>query len=93
MRFLKPIDEEILYHVGKNFAKIITLEDGVISGGFGSAVLEFMADKGYKPSVMRLGIDDQFVEHGTQAELYHLLGLDEEGIASSIEKFINSDIL
>lgn len=93
MRFLKPIDEEILYHVGKNFAKIITLEDGVISGGFGSAVLEFMADKGYKPSVMRLGIDDQFVEHGTQAELYHLLGLDEEGIASSIEKFINSDTL
>lgn len=93
MRFLKPIDEEILYHVGKNFAKIITLEDGVISGGLGSAVLEFMADKGYKPSVMRLGIDDQFVEHGTQAELYHLLGLDEEGIASSIEKFINSDTL
>lgn len=93
MRFLKPIDEEILYHVGKNFAKIITLEDGVISGGLGSAVLEFMADKGYKPSVKRLGIDDQFVEHGTQAELYHLLGLDEEGITSSIEKFINSDIL
>lgn len=93
MRFLKPIDEEILYRVGKNFAKIITLEDGVISGGLGSAVLEFMADKGYKPSVMRLGIDDQFVEHGTQAELYHLLGLDEEGIASSIEKFINSDTL
>ncbi|NCA78901.1 MAG: 1-deoxy-D-xylulose-5-phosphate synthase [Sphingobacteriia bacterium] len=93
MRFLKPIDEEILHFAAKTYDKIITLEDGVVSGGLGSAVLEFMADNGYHPTVKRLGIYDRFVEQGTQEELYHMLGIDEEGIALSVEKFINSDKL
>lgn len=88
LRFVKPLDNELLHEVGKKFNKIITIEDGVIQGGFGSAVLEFMADNNYHPEVKRLGIPDTFVEHGTQAELYHMLGLDSEGIASEILKLL-----
>lgn len=84
MRFLKPIDEEILHEVGKKFKRVITVEDGVISGGLGSAVLEFMADNGYTPEVTRLGIPDQFIEHGKVSELYKIIGLDAESIASKI---------
>mgnify|MGYP002508190312 CR=1 FL=1 len=73
MRWLKPIDKELLHTVGKTFDTIITVEDGMISGGLGSAVLEFMADNGYTPRVIRLGVNDQFVEHGSTQELYHLL--------------------
>ena len=86
MRFLKPLDHTILNTVGKQFSHIFTLEDGVISGGLGSAVLEYMCDNGLLPKVTRLGIPDQFIEHGTPAELYHMLGLDAEGIAASIIK-------
>lgn len=86
MRFLKPIDTDILDEVGKNFQKIVTIEDGVIKGGLGSAVLEYMADKGYKPEVVRLGIPDKFVEHGTVAELRKIIGVDAESIA---ERLIN----
>ena len=84
MRWLKPIDEAILHEVGKKFRTIITVEDGVINGGLGSAVLEFMADHGYTPRVIRLGVNDQFVEHGSTKELYHLLKLDKEGICESL---------
>ena len=84
MRWLKPMDERILHEVGKQFETIITVEDGVISGGMGSAVLEFMADNGYTPRVIRLGVNDQFVEHGSTKELYHLLKLDKEGICESL---------
>ena len=84
MRWLKPIDEAILHEVGKKFRTIITVEDGVINGGLGSAVLEFMADHGYTPHVIRLGVNDQFVEHGSTKELYHLLKLDKEGIFESL---------
>ena len=84
MRWLKPIDERILHEVGKQFETIITVEDGVISGGMGSAVLEFMADNGYTPRIIRLGVNDQFVEHGSTKELYHLLKLDKEGICESL---------
>ena len=84
MRWLKPIDENILHEIGKNFDTIITVEDGVISGGLGSAVLEFMADNGYAPRVTRLGVRDQFVEHGSTQELYQLLQLDKEGICESL---------
>lgn len=86
MRFLKPIDTDILDEVGKNFQKIVTIEDGVIKGGLGSAVLEYMADKGYKPEVVRLGIPDKFIEHGTVAELRKIIGVDAESIA---ERLIN----
>ena len=80
MRWLKPIDTEILDYVGTHFSKVITVEDGVISGGLGSAVLEYFADKGYTANVQRLGINDQFVEHGSTKELYGMLRLDKEGI-------------
>lgn len=91
MRFLKPIDTHILHEVGQQFTHVFTVEDGVIAGGLGSAVLEFMADNNYRPHVTRIGIDDQFVEHGTQAELYHMLGMDAEGIANTIITKLNSD--
>ena len=90
MRFVKPLDEKILHEVGKTFDKVITIEDGVIQGGFGSAVLEFFADNGYRVQTKRLGIPDSFVEHGTPDELYSMLGLDTEGIANSIRKMIRT---
>lgn len=90
MRFIKPLDEKILHEVGKTFDKVITIEDGVIQGGFGSAVLEFFADNGYRVQTKRLGIPDTFVEHGTPDELYSMLGLDTEGIADSIRAIIRT---
>ena len=84
MRFLKPIDEDILQAVGTRCRCIVTVEDGVISGGLGSAVLEYMADHDLHPQVKRLGLPDHFVEHGTPEELYHLVGLDVEGIKTKI---------
>ncbi len=84
LRFLKPLDEELLHEVGRNFRQVITVEDGVIRGGMGSAVLEFMSDNGYTPKVHRIGAPDSFVEHGTIAELQHLCGMDTEGIYKAI---------
>lgn len=84
MRWLKPLDKEILHEVGKKFQTIVTAEDGMIAGGLGSAVLEWMADHGYTPRVIRLGVNDQFVEHGSTKELYHLLKLDKEGLCESL---------
>ena len=80
LRFLKPLDKEMLHEVGKKFTQVITIEDGVIKGGMGSAVLEFMADNGYTPRIERMGIPDEFIEHGTPKELYKLCGIDEEAI-------------
>lgn len=88
MRFLKPLDENILHEAGKNFSKIVTIEDGVIQGGFGSAVLEFLSDNHYKSQLLRLGIPDKFIEHGTPEELYEMLGLDNKGIAVQLTKLI-----
>jgi 1-deoxy-D-xylulose-5-phosphate synthase len=90
LRFLKPLDEKMLHEIGKKFKQIITVEDGVIQGGFGSAVLEFMADNNYTIHLKRLGIPDCFVEHGTPEELYKMLGLDAEGIAKSITEWLKS---
>ena len=84
LRFLKPLDEELLHGVFHKFKKIITLEDGTIVGGLGSAVLEFMADHGYSAKIVRLGIPDHFVEHGTQQQLYHECGYDCESIYQTI---------
>ena len=89
MRFLKPLDTEMLHEIASNFKQILTIEDGVINGGFGSAVLEFMADNNYKLNLKRLGINDTFVEHGTPEQLYNMLGLDIEGIAKSLLEYIN----
>lgn len=85
---MKPLDTELLHEVGKKFRKIVTVEDGVINGGFGSAVLEFMAENNYMVNIKRLGIRDTFVEHGTPEELYAMLGLDEKGIAGSLKELI-----
>ena len=84
LRWLKPLDEELLHEVGKRFKTVVTIEDGMIAGGMGSAVLEWMADHGYTPRIVRLGVDDQFVEHGSTKELYHMLKLDKEGICESL---------
>ena len=84
MRWLKPLDEELLHTIGKQFSRIITVEDGVINGGLGSAVMEWMNDHGYTARITRLGVNDQFVEHGRTNELYHLLKLDKEGICESL---------
>ena len=83
MRFVKPIDEEILHEVFKNFDKIITVEDGCLMGGMGSAVLEFMADNKYNSTVIRLGIPDKVIEHGTQQELYKECGYSTNDIIST----------
>lgn len=84
LRFLKPLDEEMLHEIGRSFTQIITIEDGVRDGGMGSAVLEFMADNGYHPRMLRLGIPDQFVEHGSLPELHHLCGIDEDSIHNQL---------
>jgi 1-deoxy-D-xylulose-5-phosphate synthase len=90
LRFLKPLDETMLHEVAKKFKRVITIEDGVIQGGFGSAVLEFISDNNYQINVKRLGIQDTFIEHGTPEELYNMIGLDAEGIAKSIQDFLES---
>ena len=86
MRFLKPIDEDILHEVANKFKHIITLEDGTIKGGLGSAVTEFMAQHGYTPHIHIMGIPDEFVEHGTSAELYHLCKMDKVAVWEVIQE-------
>ena len=89
MRFLKPLDEQILHEVGKKFKRIITVEDGARNGGMGSAVLEWMSDHNYHPQVVRLGLPDIFVEHGTVAELRHITGIDAESIKLTISQLMD----
>lgn len=86
MRFVAPIDEDVLHEVFRNFNKIITVEDGILKGGFGSAVIEFMCDNFYSARVKRLGIPDYFVEHGTQEELHRECGFDSASIAEAIRE-------
>lgn len=86
MRFLKPLDEDILHEVGKKFRNVITVEDGVRNGGMGSAVMEWLADHDYDVRVKRLGLPDYFVEHGTVAQLQHIVGIDVDGIVQALEK-------
>ncbi|HEY0744674.1 MAG TPA: 1-deoxy-D-xylulose-5-phosphate synthase [Chryseosolibacter sp.] len=90
MRFVKPIDEEMLHEIFARYKKIITLEDGCLPGGFGSAVLEFMADNNYTAEVKRLGIPDRVVEHGEQVELHHECGFDPEGIERTVVELLES---
>ena len=85
MRFLKPLDEDILEEVAHQFTRIITVEDGVRNGGLGTAVMEWMNDHGYHPAITRLGLPDTFVEHGTVAELQHIVGIDVESIAKTLD--------
>ena len=85
LRFLKPLDKDLLHEVGQNFSKVITVEDGVTEGGMGSAVLEFMSENNYTPKIKRIGIPNIFVEHGNIKELYKLCGMDEESIYQTIK--------
>lgn len=89
MRFAKPIDEELLHKVLRRYKNIITVEDGAIQGGFGSAVLEFMADNGYTNRVIRLGAPDKFIEHGTVQQLHKDCGIDPESLYQTATKVLN----
>jgi len=93
MRFVKPLDEDLLHKVFKQFKQVITVEDGVISGGFGSAILEFMCDHGYTSQVKRLGVPDRFVDHGTQEELYKECGYDVLGIIDTVKTLVKPKVL
>ncbi len=84
MRFVKPLDENLLHHIFANFKTLITVEDGAIQGGFGSAIVEFMVDHQYSAKVIRLGIPDQIIEHGEQKELYEQCGIDSKSILNKI---------
>ena len=88
MRFVKPLDEEMLHEVFSNYSKVITVEDGTIVGGFGSAILEFMNEHGYKADVKILGIPDRLVEHGTPKQLYDEIGIDANAIAAMLRKMV-----
>jgi 1-deoxy-D-xylulose-5-phosphate synthase len=92
LRFVKPLDEMLLHEVFSKFDKVITVEDGCLMGGFGSAVLEFMADRGYKAEVVRLGIPDEYIHHGTQEELWATCGFDVVAIVASVERILMVDL-
>ena len=89
MRFVKPIDEMMLHEVFGKFDKVITVEDGCLMGGFGSAVIEFMADQKYSAEVVRLGIPDEYIQHGTQQELWDECGYDTNAIVAIIKEMLN----
>jgi 1-deoxy-D-xylulose-5-phosphate synthase len=89
MRFVKPLDEAMLHEVFGRYSKIVTVEDGTVVGGFGSAVLEFMNANGYKADVTIMGIPDRLVEHGSPKQLYDEIGIDAHGIAATVRKMMN----
>jgi len=88
MRFVKPLDEDALHIIFSKFKRVVTIEDGVLQGGFGSAVLEFMADHEYSSDLKRIGIPDKFIDHGTTDELYRDYGLDQQGIYQTVKSFM-----
>lgn len=92
MRFIKPLDVQRLDEVASRFEKIVTLEENSIIGGFGSAVVEYFSDKNYKNDIIRVGLPDNFVDHGTQEELHRILGIDPEGIAERVKVFMQNSI-
>ena len=90
MRFVKPLDEVMLHEVFSKFKMVVTVEDGCVQGGFGSAVVEWMSDQGYVARVKRLGVPDKWIEHGTQAELYEECGYDAAAIEEAALELIAS---
>ena len=86
LRFLKPLDEKLLHEVGRKFQHVVTIEDGCRNGGMGSAVMEWMSDQHYTCHIARLGLPDHFVEHGTVAQLQHIVGIDHEGIIKAVNQ-------
>ena len=93
MRFAKPLDEELLHEVFARYQKIITVEDGTVVGGFGSAILEFMNQHGYHAEVRIMGIPDKLVEHGTPKQLYEEIGLDANAIAEVARQLAKTGLL
>jgi len=93
MRFVKPLDEEMAHEVFSKYNKVITIEDGTVVGGFGSAVLEFMNANGYKADVTIMGIPDRIVEHGTPKQLYEEIGIDVESIKANIRKMVGEIVV
>lgn len=93
LRFVKPLDSELLTEVFENFDKIITVEDGCLQGGFGTAVAEWMLDHEYSSQIKRLGIPDAIIEHGEQAQLHHEVGIDVEGIVKAVLEFVNMEVV
>jgi len=92
MRFVKPLDAELLHDIFSRFKKIITVEDHAIQGGFGSAVAEFMIDHGYQATITRLGVPDRFIEHGEQPELWAECGFDAKAIAEAVRKMAGAEV-
>ena len=92
MIYLKPIDEALLHEVGQTFSRIITVENGVVKGGLGSAVLEFMADYNYTPQIRRIGVPDRFIEQGSIPELYKQCRMDAKSIAVAIREIISKNV-
>lgn len=92
MRYVKPLDEDLLHEVFANHDRVITVEDGCLMGGFGSAVIEFMADHGYTSEITRLGVPDEVIEHGTQMELHKQCGYDPEGIYNTALQMIAAPV-
>ncbi|NWF88323.1 MAG: 1-deoxy-D-xylulose-5-phosphate synthase [Ignavibacteriaceae bacterium] len=91
MRFAKPLDTQILDEISQRFHKIVTLEENSLPGGFGSAVVEYFNDKNYKNDILRIGLPDQFIDHGTQEQLHQILEIDPEGIAKKVKLFCQTE--
>ena len=92
MRYVKPLDEELLHEIFSRFKKIITVEDGCLMGGFGSAIAEFMISHNYQASITRLGIPDEFIEHGEQKELWNECNFDSEAIKKAVRQTVGEGI-
>jgi 1-deoxy-D-xylulose-5-phosphate synthase len=93
LRFVKPLDAVLLHEVFTKFKKVITIEDGCLMGGFGSAIIEFMVDQKYNSEIVRLGIPDEYVHHGTQEELWEVCGFDAKAIVKAIEKMLSIKVV
>jgi 1-deoxy-D-xylulose-5-phosphate synthase len=92
MRFVKPLDEEMLHEVFRKYDRVLTVEDGTVVGGFGSAILEFMQQNNYSATVKMLGIPDRYVEHGTLKELHRECGYDAQGIAEAVREMMKDKV-
>jgi len=88
MRYIKPLDYNLIDNIAAGFDKIVTLEENSLVGGFGSGIVEYLADKNCKNDILRIGLPDEFIEHGTQAELHNLLGIDVQGIIDKVKTFL-----
>ena len=89
--WIKPLDTKLLDEIATKFDKVVTIEENNLPGGFGSAVLEYFNDKNYKNDVLRIGIPDKFIDHGTQPELHKQIEIDPDGIVSRITSFFKSE--